>query len=326
MKELIKTVILLGALAFVGCSKSVYTRPASDSYQVKQDTNNKFGASAVHAIGDITGKLVLNSEACDSAVINAPLPNGFAHNDYCHPHPLSDALENGFTNVEADIFLIDGKLIIAHVFPYFKSDRTLESLYLKPLLEKITQNKGKVLTGYNSPITLLIDIKTKARPTYRALKPVLEKYRSILSTYDNGKMTYRAVTIVLSGHKPYSLIKKEKNRIAFIDEDLSKLRYNQVNNNVMAMASCNYSDIMDWDGTGSISNEERNALCAYVLLAHNMGLKVRLWASPEKEVVWDELLSCGVDLINTDQLVALKNYFSTHAIEKNQAIKNTSDN
>ena len=114
--------------------------------------------------------------------------------------------------------------------------------------------------------------------------------------------------------------------MAFIDQDLSKLRYNQVNNNVMAMASCSYSDIMDWDGTGSVSYEERNALCAYVLLAHNMGLKVRLWASPEKEVVWDELLRCGVDLINTDQLVALKNYFSTHAIEKDQAIKNASDN
>jgi len=321
MGNLIKMLTLLITLVLVSCSKSVYTKHALDSYKINQDTVNKFSVSPTRGAGDITGKMMF-TDACDSSVINEPLPGGFAHNDYCHPHPLNDALENGFANVEADIFLINGKLIVAHVFPYFKSDRTLESLYLKPLLDKITQNKGKVLTSYNNPITLLIDIKTTAGPTYKALKPLLEKYRSILSAYENGKMVYRAVTIVLSGHKPYSLIKKEKNRLAFIDEDLSKLRYAQVNNNVMAMASCNYSDIMDWDGTGSVSHEERNTLCTYVLLAHKMGLKVRLWASPEKEVVWDELLKCGVDLINTDQLVALKNYFSTHAIEKNQAITN----
>ena len=187
-----------------GCSQSVYTKPASgDNPNKTKGSINKFAATAS---SDITGKLVLNSDACDSAVINAPLPGGFAHNDYCHPHPLNDALENGFTNVEADIFLVDGKLIIAHVFPYFKSDRTLESLYLKPLMEKITKNKGRVLTAYNAPITLLIDIKTKAGPTYRVLKPILEKYRSILSTYENGKMTYRAVTVVFyRGISPFRL-------------------------------------------------------------------------------------------------------------------------
>jgi hypothetical protein len=41
-----------------------------------------------------------------------------------------------------------------------------------------------------------------------------------------------------------------------------------------------------------------------------MGAKVRLWASPERKAVWDELLKCGVDLINTDQLVTLKNYLN----------------
>ena len=55
---------------------------------------------------------------------STPLLNAFAHNDYCHKHPLYDALENGFTSIEADIFLKDGKLIVAHIFPYFKGKRT----------------------------------------------------------------------------------------------------------------------------------------------------------------------------------------------------------
>ena len=63
---------------------------------------------------------------------STPLLNGFAHNDYRHKHPLFDALENGFTNIEADIFLKNNKLIVAHVFPYFKGKRTLEKLYWIP--------------------------------------------------------------------------------------------------------------------------------------------------------------------------------------------------
>src|ERR1700755_2095594 len=104
---------------------------------------------------------------------SAPLPNGFAHNDYRHKRPLYDALDNGFTNIEADIFLKNNKLIVAHVFPYFKGKRTLETLYLKPLSERIAANNGKVYTNYNTPVILMIDIKTDAAKTYEALKPLL---------------------------------------------------------------------------------------------------------------------------------------------------------
>ena len=55
-----------------------------------------------------------------------PLPNAFAHNDYCHQHPLFDALENGYTNIEADIFLEEEGLIVAHVNPFFMYERTLD--------------------------------------------------------------------------------------------------------------------------------------------------------------------------------------------------------
>jgi hypothetical protein len=242
-----------------------------------------------------------------------PLPNGFAHNDYCHKRPLLDALDNGFTNIEADIFLEDDRLIVAHVFPFFKYNRTLESLYLQPLLERINRNNGKVYANYNTPIILMIDIKTGAENTYNALKPLLEKYKSILSGLEDGKMVYRAVTVVLSGHKPYRLIEGEQNRLAFIDEDLRKIPRDSTYTNVFSMASCKYSKFIRWEGKGLIPNAERKKLCAFVAMAHKLGEKVRLWASPEKKVVWDELLSCGVDLINTDKLPTLKNYFAARA-------------
>lgn len=258
--------------------------------------------------------LVLAVVQINCSAQSTPLPNGFAHNDYCHKRPLYEALENGFTNIEADIFLEDDNLVVAHVFPFFRGSRTLERLYLKPLLERICKNNGRVYAGYDKPVILMIDIKTGANNTYEALRPLLEKYRPMLSAYENGKVVYRAVTVVLSGHKPYRLIENEKNRLAFIDEDLHRVARDTVMNNVFTMASCKYSSLIKWNGLGVIPGVEREKLISFVAMAHKMGTKVRLWASPEKKVVWDELLSCGVDLINTDQLPTLRNYLAARTV------------
>jgi hypothetical protein len=237
-----------------------------------------------------------------------PLPNAFAHNDYRHKHPLFDALENGYTNIEADIFLENKKIIVAHVNPFFRWNKTLEILYLKPLFERITMNGGQVYKGYADPVILMIDVKTGANNTYTALKPLLEKYSSILSSYDHGKIQQRAITVVLSGHKPYGMIKSEENRFAFIDEDLRRTDQDTTAANVYKLSSCKYSKLLKWKGKGNMPGDERKKLCEYVFIAHKYGKKVRLWASPENSLIWKELLSCGVDLINTDKLAALKNF------------------
>ncbi len=244
---------------------------------------------------------------------SAPLPNAFAHNDYSHKRPLHDALANGYTNVEADVFLMGKNLIVAHINPFFKSNRNLEKLYLQPLLEHIIDNDGQVYKNYDQPITLLIDIKTEANSTYAKLKVLLEKYRPILTSYDNGQITYGPVTIVLSGHKPSKVLAGEANRLAFIDEDLKKfgkVKYNALNN-ISTMASCKYSRLVKWNGYGSFPQKQRERLQKYVDIAHTRGEKVRLWASPENQTVWGELLNCGVDLINTNKLVALKQFLTT---------------
>jgi hypothetical protein len=238
----------------------------------------------------------------------ALLPNGFAHNDYLHKRPLFDALDNGFMNIEADIFLKGNKLVVAHIFPFFKRKRTLEATYFRPLSERVATNNGSVFAGYSKPIILMIDIKTGADNTYRMLIPLLEKYKSMLTGIENGKIVYRSVTIVLSGHKPYNLIENSQDRLAFIDEDLRRVSRDTSYSNVFTLASCKYSKMISWDGNGLFTEQERAKLCSFVAMAHRQGEKVRLWASPERKVVWDELLKCGVDLINTDKLAMLRDY------------------
>src|SRR3954469_7012674 len=66
-----------------------------------------------------------------------PLEHAHAHNDYEHARPLAEALEHGFTSVEADIWLVDGQLLVAHDRDKVDTARTLESLYLAPLRKSI---------------------------------------------------------------------------------------------------------------------------------------------------------------------------------------------
>lgn len=254
-----------------------------------------------------------------------PLINGYAHNDYWHKRPLLDALENGYTNIEVDIFHVGNEFIVAHLFPFFRQGKTLENLYLKPLYEHIVKKNGVVYANYQQPIILMIDIKMNGDRTYQAMKKLLGKYSPILTSYENGIIVQRQVTIVLSGSKPYKSVKSESKRFVFIDEDLKTIAHNGYQNSVSPVASCNYGSLLNWNGYGLMPASEKEKLLSFVNVAHEQGKKVRLWASPEKEEVWRELLACGVDLINTDNLVRLRKFLLAYhtPTEKMQTLHNT---
>lgn len=243
------------------------------------------------------------------------LPNAFAHNDYRHKRPLADALANGFTYVEADVFLRRGKLVVAHILPWLKRKGTLETLYLKPLKDRVLNVTGQDQRSvHDCPLTLMIDIKSDAESTGAALLELLEKYEDILTVYENGHTIFRNVTIVLTGHKPYGLVKNQQRRFVFMDDDLQKAA-NDSTPDLYPIASCKYSRLLKWKGKGDIPELELKKLEYYVIQAHKNGRKVRLWASPENKKVWSELLKCNVDLINTDKLVGLRKFLLTDAQE-----------
>lgn len=249
--------------------------------------------------------LVLTGYACQAQ--SSLLAHGFAHNDYWHRRPLYDALDKGYVNIEADVYLRKGQLIVAHLLPVLKRKKTLEELYLKPLMEGVLGTNKKI-HGVLAPLTLMIDIKSDANKTYAELELLLQKYKSILSSYEEGKLVPRQVTIVITGHKPYGIIKEQSYRLAFIDEDLMMVDKDIASQGIYQTASCKYSRLLTWAGTGEFPQHEKERLTSYVAAAHQYGKKVRLWGSPENELVWAELLACGVDLINTDKLEELQNF------------------
>jgi hypothetical protein len=238
---------------------------------------------------------------------NISLPNAYAHNDYWHKRPLYDALDNGFTHIEADIYLTHHKLVVAHMLPRLRLHKTLDSLYFRPLMACINGTNGQADCP-DYPVMLMIDIKSGANRTYRALRQLLEKYKDVLSTCRNGQFIQGKITVVLTGNKPFGMLRREQERMAFVDEDLMQSVKDTANQGFYQTASCRYSRLLNWTGSGPISQAEHERLCQYVSAAHRLNKKVRLWASPENTAVWKELLGCGVDLINTDQLEKLKNF------------------
>ncbi len=88
----------------------------------------------------------------------AALDRAHAHNDYEHRRPLFDALHHGFTSVEADIWLVDGELCVAHDLVDTDPCRTLSELYLDPLRTIVHANRGRVYPGRSAPVQLLVDV------------------------------------------------------------------------------------------------------------------------------------------------------------------------
>jgi glycerophosphoryl diester phosphodiesterase len=253
-------------------------------------------------LGVVTAAAASSAAALDVV----PLENAHAHNDYLHVRPLLDALDHGFTSVEADVFLVDGKLLVAHERASLKPERTLELLYLDPLAKRVEQNVGRVYKD-GPRFFLLVDIKSEARTTYGELQNVLAKYAKMLTVIENGKVREGAVTVVVSGERPKLHPADVGVRYAGLDGrplDLSS----QLPSHFMPMISDKWSNNFTWTGEGAMPASERAKLAEMVNKAHAAGRVVRFWATPEKESVWRELRTAGVDLINTDELARLAEF------------------
>jgi len=243
------------------------------------------------------------------------LPHAYAHNDYWHKRPLLDALDNGFTHVEADIYLRHSRLVVSHNPPFFRRRHTLDELYFRPLLQRFIQDSAHQQSPMDT-IVLMIDIKSKSGRTIRALNRSLEKYKPVLSTYEDGRVTIRNLTIVITGHRGPCSPDNNRPKYLFFDADLKKLDHQQEPSDLYLTASCKYSSLISWKGRGQIPLFQQHRLKSLIEQAHSIGAKVRLWGSPDNTPVWNFLMRCGVDLINTDKLVNLRNYFVNNGVNE----------
>ena len=155
-----------------------------------------------------------------------------SHNDYWRHVPLYDALAAGCTSVEADVWLSGSDLFVGHSKKSLTKERTLESLYIDPLVSILTiQNTPSQITTTNetsstirspsptqlngvfdtnpkTPLTLLIDMKTDGVATFPVVLSHLEPFRSRgwLTHFNGTAVVPGLITVVGTGNTPFDLL------------------------------------------------------------------------------------------------------------------------
>lgn len=236
-----------------------------------------------------------------------PLLHAHAHNDYEHTRPLLDALDHGFGSIEADVHLVDGQLLVAHDRKSVQPDRTLETLYLDPLRERINKNGGRAYRD-GPTITLLIDVKSAAEPTYAALHATLKNYPAMLTVFRDGGTEIGAVTVIISGNRAPAAMAAQPLRYAAMDGRIEDLAGTTTPAQVPWISE-NWQKVFKWRWSGPLPESDRIKLLQFVKQAHAQGRRIRFWNTPDTPAAWQLLSDHGVDLINTDDLDGLQAFF-----------------
>jgi len=210
-----------------------------------------------------------------------------SHNDYAQKVPFWSAYANGLNSIEVDVFLKNDILFATHGEAEIVTDRTIESLYLKPLLNVISMNLGE-----QQKLQLLIDIKSEPYSTLKALMDVLNKYPDII---DNEN-----ITIAISGYRPkeaeYSTY---PDYIKFDYQSLDDVK-DQNSWDKVALISQNFRNFSSWNGKGRLTAEDYKKVKTAIDKAHSFNKPFRFWAAPDSKTAWKALRDLGVDFINTD--------------------------
>ncbi len=249
---------------------------------------------------------ILPGIGAQTVAATPPILLAHAHNDYEHPRPLTDALDQQFHSVEADIWLAGEKLLVSHNGGNWKG--SLQELYLDPLQARVKE-LGSV-HGDGQPFLLWIDLKSNDPPLLPLLHELLGHY-PMLTVYDGTETKPGSVTVILTGnarlkeayvttyHPCYAC--RDGNTFSPADPpaDHRWLWY-----------GLRWQSYVAWDGKGPMSPQTETRLRELVANIHAQGRRVRFYATPETELYWRKAQEIGIDLINTDRLRELHDFLA----------------
>lgn len=230
-----------------------------------------------------------------------------SHNDYLQHIPFWKAFAAEVQSIEVDVFLQDGKLVVAHELTEADENRTVQRLYLEPLKETIALGQFK-----NTSIQLLIDVKSDAYATLDAIVASLKEYPMIIDNED--------ISIVISGNRPKpSEYINYPQFISFDYQSLDPITDANILGKI-SMVSLSFTNFSEWNGKGRLTAEDYKAVTEVIAKAHELKKPFRFWATPDSKSAWKVFAAMGVDYINTDRPYECVSYVSTL---KERVVQNT---
>lgn len=229
--------------------------------------------------------------------VNYTSLNAHSHNDYAQKTPFFLAYNAGFGSIEADIWAVNGELFVAHDRRDISADKTLDKLYLQPIVKLFHENGGKAWKGSEGTFQLLIDFKTEVAATMPLLVAKLEKYPGVF----NPAVNPHAVRVTITGNRPGPDGFSACPGFIFFDGNLF-LKYDKTQLSRIALYSENLVTFTKWRGTEAMPAAEELRLKQVIDSVHNIGKTVRFWNAPDVPEAWKKLMSLKVDYINTDHI------------------------
>jgi alkaline phosphatase len=222
-------------------------------------------------------------------------PMSHSHNDYLQSVPFWNAFGAGCNSVEADVFLKDEQLFVAHTKSEINT-KTLRKTYLEPINELIINDELK-----GRELQLLIDIKTEANST-------LNKIISEINDFPSLKNQDSPLKIIISGNRP----KDFNGYPSFILFDYQETgEFEKIKFEKVGMVSYSFQRFSKWNGKGRLIHSDEAKLKEVIDKVHKSGKKIRFWASPDNPTAWFTLSEMGVDFINTDKPFDCTNYIKS---------------
>lgn len=239
----------------------------------------------------------------------AQLPAKHSHNDYEQPFPFYTAYNNQFESIEADIYLENGQLLVAHTEKELEPERTLGKLYLHPVDSILKKNNGLIYSGQNNKLQLLIDCKTEPYSTVHALIDLLKKYPAITSNAN--------VKLVITGNRPIVEDYPKYPSYIFFDGRPDE-QYNKAALQKVALISVGFSQYSEWNGYSTLTRQERKKLQQVIAQARKLNKPFRFWGCPDTVVAWETFIKMGVAFLNTDHIEQLSGFMKEKALKTAQ--------
>lgn len=221
-----------------------------------------------------------------------------AHNDYLYNVPFWKAYSAGAHSIEADVFLIDNALYVAHTKKEIDKQRTLEKLYLEPLQQALS-------FGFegSQTIQLLIDIKSESYKTLDAIIKAVKKYPLLIK---NNKLS-----LVISGSRPkLTDYVNYPDYIKFDHQNLEDIKDPLLLKKI-ALISLSFKSFSQWNGKGRLTDSDYSKIIEPIKKAHDYKKPFRFWATPDSKTAWKVFTDLGVDFINTDTPFKCSEYLKT---------------
>lgn len=231
--------------------------------------------------------------------------NAHSHNDYANVTPFWLAYNNHFGSIETDIWVVDDNLFVAHSRVEIKPEKTLDSLYIQPIVKTFRQNKGKAWSDNSSSFQLLVDLKTETEPALSMLVQKLRNYPDIFDPVVNKN----AIRIVITGNRPVPSEFGKYPDFIFFDGLLGQ-NYTEQQLKRIALYSENIKIFTTWNGEGNMIDKDQIRLHHVIDSVHALNKKIRFWNAPDDINAWNTFMNMGIDYINTDRIIKLSEYLN----------------